>query len=222
MGRRSLHTPQELKHMIIKSARDILERGGISALSARAIATTIGYSPGTLYNVFKNIDDVISTIECALLQEASAALRSVPREGDPANHLRALAESYMGFALKNRRLWNLLFQQVPRQDSPNRAATSSILMELRNEFHNVVASIMADKDPAETKRLADSLWFTLYGLSGIAVSERDINCDPRLVASYVRTTVDGTIALATQANDTGTSCHSVGAKTTRALLANAR
>ena len=130
MGRRSLHTPQELKHIIIRSARDILERRGVSALSARAIATTIGYSPGTLYNVFKNIDDVVTTIERALLQEASAALRSIPREGDPANQLRALAERYMGFALENRRSWNLLFQYVHRQDSPNRAATSSMPIAL--------------------------------------------------------------------------------------------
>jgi len=43
MGRRALHSPEELKQMILSSSRNILEKDGISGLSARAIAKQIGY-----------------------------------------------------------------------------------------------------------------------------------------------------------------------------------
>jgi len=51
MGRRSIHSAEELRELIIQAATDIVERDGLAGLSAREIAKRIGYSPGTLYNV---------------------------------------------------------------------------------------------------------------------------------------------------------------------------
>ncbi len=78
MGRRSSHTPEELRELIIQAATDLIEHGGLTGLSAREIARKIGYSPGTLYNVFADIDDLILTIEYRLLERLSLRLADVP------------------------------------------------------------------------------------------------------------------------------------------------
>ncbi len=55
MGRRAVHSPEELRQLILDASRTIVETNGISGLSAREIARVIGYSPGTLYNIFETL-----------------------------------------------------------------------------------------------------------------------------------------------------------------------
>lgn len=198
MGRRALHSAEELKQMILSSSREILERDGINGLSARAIAKQIGYSPGTLYNVFKNLDDLILTIERALLQEGLAALRAVPRCNSPSDQLRALAECYISFALKNRRLWNTVFQHTPKETDSDVQAVKATLQDMRNEFATAVASLTSAGGLPDAQRLASSVWFCLHGLSAIAVSEKEIDLSPADAVSHVNVLTEAIIALAKQ------------------------
>ena len=59
MARRSDHSRDELKALILDCAREIAEEEGLRGLTARRIATEIGYAPGTIYNLFSNLDDLI-------------------------------------------------------------------------------------------------------------------------------------------------------------------
>ena len=59
MARRSDHSPQELRAMIIDAAERLVAQGGTAAANAREIAAAIGYTPGTIYNHFANLDDLI-------------------------------------------------------------------------------------------------------------------------------------------------------------------
>lgn len=185
--------------MILSSSREILERDGINGLSARAIAKQIGYSPGTLYNVFKNLDDLIVTIERALLQECLAALRALPRPGNAEDRLRGLADAYIAFALKNRRLWNVLFQHTAKEDVSQMRGAYADLREMRKEFAAAAASLVSGRSSADTEQLAATIWFCVHGISAIAVSEKELDLDPALAASYVRTMTDAVIALAQRA-----------------------
>ena len=59
MGRRSTHSPQQLRELILDAAQEIIDVHGLAGLSAREIARRIGYSPGTIYNMFDNLDDCL-------------------------------------------------------------------------------------------------------------------------------------------------------------------
>lgn len=184
--------------MILSSSRHILEKDGISGLSARAIAKQIGYSPGTLYNVFKNLDDLVLTIEGELLQEGLIALRAVPRHGKPDERLRALAECHIAFALKNRRLWNVLFQHSPSVAPSELAGVNGALEAMREEFREAVAQLMHARHPDEAERLASGVWYSIHGISSIAVSEKVLDIEPAQAAGYVAIMIDAAIAMAKQ------------------------
>ena len=91
MGRRSIHSPEELRELIIHATTEIVEQDGLEGLSAREIAKRIGYSPGTLYNVFENLDDILLTIEARLLDRLADGWRN-RRSGPPQERLRRLTE----------------------------------------------------------------------------------------------------------------------------------
>ena len=63
MARRTDHSREELEALIVKVSRNIISEQGLSQLSTRKIAAEIGYSPGTIYNVFSDLDAVISKVK---------------------------------------------------------------------------------------------------------------------------------------------------------------
>ena len=110
MGRRSTHTPEQLRELILDAAQAIIESNGLAGLSAREIARRIGYSPGTIYNMFQNLDDVVLHVEARVLDALDARLAAALTQGPPEEGARRLAEAYLAFTHERPKLWNLLFE----------------------------------------------------------------------------------------------------------------
>ena len=94
MGRRSTHTPQQLRELILDAAQDIIQVQGLAGLSAREIARRIEYSPGTIYNMFENLDDVVLHVEARVLEALDKRLSTLLQDGNPADRVGRLAQAY--------------------------------------------------------------------------------------------------------------------------------
>ena len=183
MGRRSTHSAGELRQLILASTREIVEKHGLAELSAREIARKIDYSPGTIYNVFKNLDDLLLTIQVDMLRDVVGILEAVPKDVDERTYLKSLARRYMDFALTHRRLWNLLFQH----QLPNGA-------EVPHQLHNQIAALVAivaqalkpllakSADATHTARL---VWASVHGISAIAVTDKGPTMTTQTAQAYV-------------------------------------
>ena len=172
MGRRSLHTAEELRELIISASTSLIQEAGLGGLSAREIARRINYSPGTLYNSFENLDDLVLTIEGRLLDALLAALAAVPTGGDPRDRVHKLAASYLAFAARNPKLWNLLFEHyVP--------AAQSVPDSYRQKFEALMGTIedalrplSADLGPEDIKRSARVLWAGVHGIASLSAADK--------------------------------------------------
>ena len=87
MGRRSTHTPQQLRELILDAAQDIIQVQGLAGLSAREIARRIEYSPGTIYNMFENLDDVVLHVEARVLEALDKRLSALLQDGNAAGRV---------------------------------------------------------------------------------------------------------------------------------------
>ena len=184
MGRRSSHTPEELRQLILDASREIVESGGLLNFSAREIAKKIDYSAGTLYNVFQDLDDVLLTLQKQLLDDAASCLADVPKTGNPAHRLNALAHAYVRFALDNKRLWNLLFQHQP----PGEGVSGTLHVGVNTIIATVTEALaphMRDAKPGEADRAARVLWAGVHGITAIAVTEKSPTMTPETAEAYV-------------------------------------
>jgi AcrR family transcriptional regulator len=193
MGRRSSHKPDELRELILQSATALIEADGLSGLSAREIARRIGYSAGTLYNMFDDLDDIVLTIEARLLDRLAHELMGVPAHPDPIDHLCALAEVYFRFTQRAPKLWNLLFEHHMPTNWVVPIWYKAKLDNLLKEVERALLPIT--NDDASAKRAAHVLWAGLHGITSLATADKLANItrdEPSdLIQNLVRTYVAG-------------------------------
>lgn len=103
---------ESLRQKILEEATGIVYREGVERITMRALGEKLGYSPATIYLYFKNKDELL--LEIALHGFERLADRQLPAfdEPDPREALRQVVRAYLGFALENPALYELMFQKL--------------------------------------------------------------------------------------------------------------
>jgi len=121
VGRRSDHSREELAAMILTEGQRLMADTGFARFSAREVAKRIGYSVGTVTNVFGGIDGLVSAINARtflLWAEAmEARLAGVARQ----ERITTLVSGYFAFATENSNLWSAIYEhrQPPGEPMPD-------------------------------------------------------------------------------------------------------
>lgn len=168
MGRRSDHTRDELEGLIVEAGHALLAELGFARFSAREVAKRVGYSVGTLYNVFGSLDALLIAINTQTFVLWAEHLRNrLGEAGD--DRIRALVEGYFAFAHEHRNLWMAIYDHrlpegmaMPEDDARQRA-----------ELTRIVAAEIAAALPNESARieaLTYSLVATVHGHCSFALT----------------------------------------------------
>jgi AcrR family transcriptional regulator len=114
MARRSEHSQEEIKQMVLEAAEDIVREYGYSALKVRKIAADIGYTVGSIYMVFANMNDLNMHIKARTWQKMTLYLDSRADQPVSLASVNDFASNYLDFSVSNEGLWRMLFEhQLP-------------------------------------------------------------------------------------------------------------
>ena len=182
MGRRSQHTPEELRELILTATRRIVEERGFKALSAREIAREIGYAPGTLYNMFKNLDEILLRVESRVLEDLDSHIGKALLNSKQHELPRAFAQAYVDFAYDHPRLWDLIQFHHPDFDKsvPEWYLDAAYGPMMRLE--PIVGDALGIDDAEEITQRSRLLWSVIHGIVQTATT-------PKLGAVEKSTTV---------------------------------
>jgi len=160
MARRKDHTREELVEMAVASGRELVVAEGPEALTARNVAKLMGYTPGTLYNLFDSIDGLAAAINARTLRAFAETIRQIVRENaKPKKRLRRICEAYLELKATQPHLWALCF--------------ATPLKTLTDDFHEAVHAVFdpvreallpLSGSPANARRDAKLLWAALHGI----------------------------------------------------------
>ena len=164
MARRSDHSREELRELALQAAKRIVESEGFPGLSARRVAREIGYTIGTIYNVFENFDDLIDQMNGQTLDLLNETCSVPELEGDPADWLNQLAERYIRFAADNPKLYVLIFEhQHPAGQQPQDWYFQKI-EDLLRVVEASIKPVMPDATPKQVEAQARVLWAGVHGI----------------------------------------------------------
>ena len=172
MGRRSTHTPQQLRELILDAAQDIIQAQGLGGLSAREIARRIEYSPGTIYNMFENLDDVVLHVEARVLESLDKRLSTLLQDGNATGRVARLAQTYLAFTHENPRLWNLLFEHHLPAGTDLPAWYQQKLEGLMSRVEEALAPLFPPGREADRQRAARVLWAGVHGVTSLSTADK--------------------------------------------------
>lgn len=170
MARRSDHSREELRRMIIDEGHRQIAQVGFANFSARQVAKRIGYTIGTIYNVFGSLDQLMLAINGRTLDKWRHHL-SLKLEDQSEDRLKRAVEAYFEFAILNRNCWLALldFRLPEDQQVPEAYATKveAIMEVVSAEVARALPPEHADKADALTRSLLATVhghcFFTLNG-----------------------------------------------------------
>ena len=196
MAKRSEHSLEELKALVLKAAETIVIEEGLSALKVRRIAMDIGYTVGSIYMAFKSMADLIMHINAKTLDAIAAELKQV-QDCNTEHSIETLAIAYLGYANQNFNRWRNVFENSFSAETKNPDW-------YQEKFDNVFALIderFAKFKPelaeGHRKRAARALWCGIHGICVLSLKgeldKTEINDVEETIVLLVRTFMQGWI-----------------------------
>src|SRR5271167_4920781 len=109
-------TRDQRREHIINVAREVFFEQGYTATSMSSIAARLGGSKGTLYNYFKNKEELFGAQVRAMCGHAADRIQEATVEGDPVETLTRLGEQYLQhlFSEQTVRMFRILVAEAQR------------------------------------------------------------------------------------------------------------
>lgn len=171
MARRNDHSRDELKEMALNAAESLLQREGSKALSARRVAAEIGYSAGSLYTVFTNLDDLCWQLNARTLTQLLAQLdASAP--ADPEACLLGYGKAYLAFAQQNPERWSLLFEHGTANEVATPDWLNQRILSLFARVETCLRQLNPGLDDEALALAARTLWSGVHGIAVLALRQK--------------------------------------------------
>ena len=164
--------------MAVAAGRDLIRDAGYGGFSARKVAAAIGYTVGTLYNVFENHDDIVLHINAVTLEDLLSVMErrfggSGPAAVQLEDHeaLKALAACYIDYARENYNCWSALFEHNLAPDTPlpewygEKIGALFGLIEARLEP-------VIGREEADLRQTARVLWASIHGICALTLTNK--------------------------------------------------
>lgn len=160
----------ELRLRTLDAARQIILDEGPEALTARKLAKAAGYTPGTIYNLFDSLPDVLWEVNREHFARMSKLFSDLPGD-DPQTRLRNLAGRYLDLIDKEPTLFRALF------DGPRRSETfPDWYLDAINALLDSIASELRLLAPglstAAAHRESVAMFTAIQGIASLQASGR--------------------------------------------------
>ena len=164
---------EETRRQILAAAAVLMEEGALRALQIRAVAERAGYSVGSVYKHFADLDALVVAVNSGTLVRIRDAMTAAT-EGvsAPLERLKALAATYLRFARDNVNLWRGLFdhhlpggKSIPEE---HRQENVVLLSFIGREIHALDPGLDENALAARTR----TCFAAVHGVVAISLEDR--------------------------------------------------
>jgi AcrR family transcriptional regulator len=169
----------DLRASCVRAAMELLEEGGETALSLRAVARRVGVSPAAPYRHYPDREALVSAVAAVGYRELAEKLAAAHPSPSTPEQMASVAIVYVQFALERPALFRIMFGEVCDRDNDERvAATAAVSLYLRE----IVGRCFPD---ADAEPMATAIWALVHGLAFLHLDGKLDAHTPAVVADRV-------------------------------------
>jgi AcrR family transcriptional regulator len=169
---------------------ELLEEGGETSLSLRAVARRAGVSAAAPYRHYADREALVSAVAAVGFRELADRLTAAHPAPSTPRQLAQVAITYVQFALERPALFRIMFGQACDRDDDERAAAAAAVSAY-------VREIAGRGFPrADADALATALWALVHGLAFLHLDGKLDARSPAVVAGQVTAAIDALLTAA--------------------------
>jgi AcrR family transcriptional regulator len=173
----------DLRAACVRAALEILEQGGSSELSLRAVARRAGVAASAPYRHFADREALLSAVAAVGYRELAEHLVTAHPEPSTPDDLAAVAVGYVQFALRRPGLFRVMFGEPCDRDSEERVAATEAIAAY-------VTGIARRAFPgADPEAMSTALWALVHGLALLHLDRKLDSSHPKKVAARVTASI---------------------------------
>jgi AcrR family transcriptional regulator len=186
---RSPYHHGDLRAACLRAAMELLEEGGATALSLRAVARRAGVSPAAPYRHYADRDALISAVAAVGYRELAEQLAAAHPSPSTAADFGAIAVAYVQFALQRPALFRVMFAEPCDTDNSERVAATDAISEY-------VSAIVQQSFPGfDIEALSTAAWALVHGLAFLHLDGKLDASTPDVVSNQVRAAVHAVLTV---------------------------
>ncbi|MGI9435917.1 MAG: TetR/AcrR family transcriptional regulator [Geminicoccaceae bacterium] len=153
----------------LDTAQTIIAARGLGALNARELATGVGCSVGTLYNMFGSLDHLVQVLNARTLDRLCDALDAAAAlEEGPTDRMAALARAYIDFANRQPLVWRAVFDHQPSGQGIRPDWYSASIERIATLAISILLPMFPDGRRRAARRVATIIWSSVHGICALA------------------------------------------------------
>jgi len=158
---------ERMRGYFIDAAKELLKGEGLRSVSTRSVAEKAGYSYATLYNYFRDINDLVFECVKDFQSECQIYVKSATRKAPPGREkIRAVALAYIGYFVEYPGTFELCFLERIRGIADRKELTELIYTLLDRLCDEQWAILLRDQamEQERVDQLRRQLRFAVMGL----------------------------------------------------------
>jgi AcrR family transcriptional regulator len=170
---------RDLHAALVRTAMELLEERGETALSLRAVARRAGVSPAAPYRHYADREALVSAVAAVGYRELAQRLAAAHPSPSTPDQLASVATAYVQFALERPALFRIMFTEPCNRDNDERVAATAAVSQY------VQAIVKRTFPQADTEPLATAIWALVHGLAFLHLDGKLNAPTPTAVAERV-------------------------------------
>lgn len=162
----------KIQENLVNKGRELIRKKGAEFLTARKLSDASGYSVGTIYNQFGNMDNFILIQNYLTLDQLYTALIKLQTSGTPYQRLNLYVKEFIRFVIENKNLWFLVhnFHLLNNKRHFSKIYLKRVVQItklIEREFKNMFPEI----EFPELTLSIQVLWLSLFAISSFLTTD---------------------------------------------------
>ena len=155
-----------IRQILLQKGRELVKEKGADFLTARKLSDATGYSVGTIYNQFSNMDNFVLAQNRLTLEELFAKLSILLPDKNPYLNLNRYVDAFVSYVLNHQDLWYLLYNfHLQNKNVVYPLSYRRQILKITNLWRGGLEKIYKGKKGVELKVFMQVLWLSLFSLS---------------------------------------------------------